>query len=94
MHPFVTVFMAIWFCGVLGIGGTLSIASIVRLLFASQPRSDGDWWGAVIPLLMAGFGVVLVIAGRHLARNEAQFITDFLTRTLEATTSVRKMEPI
>ena len=84
MHPFVIVFMAVWFCGVLGIGGTLAIATIAHLFSGAEPRGDHDWLGIVAPVGMAIFGVALVAVGRYIARQEAQFITDFLTRTLDA----------
>ncbi len=81
MHPFVLIFMIVWFSGLLvGVGGANLILSLANLK-AGRPMLDP---GALIPLLMMIFGIGLVVAGRTLARDERQFLIDLLCRLLEA----------
>ena len=89
MNRFVMVTMAIWFCGVVGFGGFISVTTTAGFLSSSGPRGGNDWLAVVIPVGMVIFGVALVGIGRHLARHEAQFITAFLTQTLDATPKTR-----
>lgn len=84
MHPFVRVFMILWFSGVILIGGTMFFITIGALLFGPTHHGDHAWIGAVVPPIMIGFGVGLIRFGQYLARNEARFITDFLLQTLNA----------
>lgn len=84
MHPFVTVFMFIWFGFVILIGGTMFVATVGTLFFGPGNRHENAWMGAVIPPVMLVFGFGLVRFGRYLARDEARFLTDFLIQTLNA----------
>lgn len=84
MHPFVRAFMFVWFSGVVLIGGTMFIATLGSLLFGSGHWAQNSWLGVVIPPVMLAFGYGLIRFGRHLARDEAKFLTDFLIQTLDA----------
>jgi len=82
MHPFVRIFMFIWFGGVVMVGGALSFATVHSAPSASSSRR-GDVLSVAVPLGMLGFGFALVRFGRYLARNEDKFLTDFLIHTLD-----------
>jgi hypothetical protein len=84
MHPFVRVFMFIWFGGVILIGGTMFVAAIGTIFFGSGSQHQNAWMGAVIPPVMLVFGFGLLRFGRYLARDETRFLTDFLIQTLKA----------
>jgi len=84
MHPFVRVFMFIWFGGVILIGGTIFLAGIGSMISGSSSQQQKAWLGVVIPPVMLAFGYGLIRFGRYLARHEASFLTDFLIRTLDA----------
>jgi hypothetical protein len=84
MHPFVRVFMFIWFSGVVLIGGTMFVATVGTMLFSAGSQHQNAWMGAVIPPLMLAFGFGLVRFGRYLARDETRFLRDFLIQTLDA----------
>ena len=84
VHPFVRVFMRIWFGGVILIGGTVFVSAVGAILFGAASQGDA-WVGVLVPPGMAVFGFFLIRAGRYLARNEARFITDFLINALDAT---------
>ena len=81
MHPFVRIFMLIWFGGLITVGTGL-VASVINGSFRSSSGPNGNFLGAAIPLGMLIFGIGLVRFGLFLARNEARFITDFLIQTL------------
>jgi hypothetical protein len=81
MHPFVPIFMAIWFAGV-GIAwvGTALVAAIQGLLGAGgQPAGV-----VILTSVMMAFGVALVCAGRLLARGEEPFLVAFVADVLAA----------
>ncbi len=84
MHPFVWVFLAIWFTGVTLIGGAVFIVTVGAYISGSPLRGDKAWMGVVSPLVVIGFGLALVRFGRFLARNEVRFIKDFLMQALNA----------
>lgn len=84
MHPFVRVFMFIWFGGGILIGGTIFVIAIGSMVFGSGRQPEGAWLGIVMPPVLLAFGYGLVRFGRYLARHEATFLTDFLIETLEA----------
>ena len=83
MHPFVRVFMLIWFGGIIIIGGTMFVATASSMLSGSG-QGQNTWMGVVIPTAMLAFGFGLVRLGRFLARTESRFLTDFLVQTLNA----------
>ena len=78
MNPVVRIFLFIWFVGVALIGGSLFVSILSH--FSDQ---DHNVLGLVGPLAMLGFGFALVRFGRFLARNEAEFITEFVIETLD-----------
>jgi hypothetical protein len=82
MHPSVTLFMAFWFCGVVLIGAEVLVSTAAALL-----RGDASaqaWMGIIGPFGMLAFGVALVAFGRFLARNEREFLLNFLRATIDA----------
>jgi hypothetical protein len=84
MHPFVRVFMLIWFGSVILIGGSIFVAIVRGVLSGTGSNRHNMWVGLVVPPAMLVFGVVLLRVGRFLARNESRFLTDFLIETLNA----------
>ena len=78
LHPFVTAFLIVWIGGVL-IGCVAMIASLV-----SGAIPANRWPQAAIPFLMLAGGVALLKVGQFLSRDEADFLVDFLRRTLDA----------
>jgi hypothetical protein len=81
MHPFVRVFMIVWF-SFLGVPSVIMLISV----FAGQADVQGSpILGLVIPAGMAAFGVALVKFGRWLGRSEETAIVAFLKSTLETT---------
>lgn len=84
MQPFVIVFTAVWFGGVLLIGGSLFLMSLVGLILTYQSMPAGTWSALLIPPLMLLFGLGLTRFGQYLARDERQFLLAFLCKTLMA----------
>jgi hypothetical protein len=78
LHPFVTVFLFVW----IGIVSVACCVMIVSLLSGATPAKQ--WPAAAVPLLMLAFGVGLLKVGQFIARGEADFLKDFLQRTLDA----------
>ena len=84
MHPFVKIFMTVWFCGVVCIGFIIFVSSLQGILSGSGQYARNAWLGIFFPFVMLAFGFGLVKLGRHFARDDARFLTDFLVRTLDA----------
>ena len=81
MHPFVRVFLVIWF-------GALTVMSVVFPLVAfsgNVPAGKPPLIFAVGPLLMILFGVGLVAFGRWLSRGQISRLREFLREELRAT---------
>ena len=85
MHPLVTAFLAVWFGGVVLIGGTASVVSLLALTSARPRVPTGTWLGILVPIAMLVFGFGLVRSGQYLARHERRFLIAFVRDTLEAT---------
>ena len=83
MQGFTRAFIPLWFI----LGTIFFIVSLVSMLLGSSPRDVGPW--IIVPPLMLVVGVVLVRFGRHLARDEARFLTDFLQEVLSANDNTR-----
>jgi hypothetical protein len=83
LHPFVTAFLAVWIGGVL-IGG---MAMIVPLVSGAIPANR--WPQAMIPFLMLAGGVAILKVGQYLSRDEADFLVDFLRKTIDVRESNR-----
>ena len=80
MHPFVKVFMIVWFSFL----GVFSVTIVLTVAFAKPADVQGSSvLGLMIPAGMAAFGVALVKFGRWLGRSEETAIVAFLTSTLE-----------
>jgi hypothetical protein len=84
INRFVFVFMCVWFAGVIGIGGTMFVTSLIALARGRDPGEAPAWLGVLFPLLMVGFGVGLLAFCRYLARNERDEMLGFLRETLSA----------
>lgn len=80
MHPFVRVFMIVWF-------SLLAVPSVIMLIsvFAGQADVQDGPLALVLPAGMVAFGVALVKFGRWLGRSEETAIVAFLKSTLETT---------
>jgi len=79
MHPFVKVFMIVWF-------SFLGVFALIMLISAFARRADVQGsavLGLMMPAGMAAFGVALVKFGKWLGRNEETAIIAFLKSTLE-----------
>lgn len=81
MHPFVRVFMAIWF-SFLAFFLVAVLASFVT--GRAEVRSSNNLALLLIPLGMAAFGVLLIKFGQWLGRSEERKMLNFLKTTLEA----------
>lgn len=79
MHPFVIVFMAIWFTGVIVGCGVFTVAAFQGAVGGGQPA-----FGVAVPYIMLAFGLGLVWFGRYLARGEEQFLVSFLATAIDA----------
>jgi hypothetical protein len=84
MHPFVRVFMLIWFGGVILMGGSIFVATVRGTFSVTGGHRQNIWLGLVLPPAMLAFGAGLLRVGRFLDRDEARFLTDFLVETLNA----------
>jgi hypothetical protein len=84
MHPLVRIFNVVWFAIVALFGGTLLLATGWNALYGNGGPSRETLWGILIPLVLLSFGIGLVRLGRYLARDDPQFLMDFLAQILEA----------
>lgn len=84
MRPFVVIFLTMWFGGVLLLGGGVFLMCLAGLILAYQSMPAGTWMGLLIPPWMVLFGFGIIQFGRYLARDERQFLLDFLCETLMA----------
>jgi len=84
MHPFVRIFITVWFTGVLLVGGLVFLASLASLSLADQSVPAGTWPGLILPIGMFLLGLGAVRVGRTLAGDERLFLLDFLCKTLTA----------
>lgn len=85
LHPFAVVFMAVWFGAVVLIGGMVIVVSTVAFLADPSAVPPFVWLGLAIPIVMIAFGIGLIRFGRYLARDERQFLLEFLRQTIGAT---------
>ena len=92
MHPFVIVFMAIWFTGIFSIGGAVFVKS-VAMIFTESSHFKGTPLSVLIffPGMIA-FGVALIGLGRLFSKSEKEFITDFLISATQARISENAAE--
>jgi ABC-type Mn2+/Zn2+ transport system permease subunit len=90
MHPCVVAVMFVWFVAVTVIGGATFIAAVSSWFALSNRQHESNVMGIVMPPLVLALGVALVHAGRSFARDEGQFLRDFLIKTLDA----RAVDPV
>jgi|GEM_PF-1959228 len=85
MHAFVTLFSIVWFSMAILLGGPMMITILIDLFTQSDSHHLKDTWLSLVnPLIFPLFGYGLIRVGRYLARNEYQFLKDFLIQTLDA----------
>jgi hypothetical protein len=77
----VTIFMAVWFCWVVLVGGPIFVFAICEMLGIDvgvvKPKGNLALGVAGFPLMLA-FGVGLVRSGRRQARDEERFLVAFV----------------
>jgi hypothetical protein len=83
MNPVVQVAMLIWFAFVTP-GAWRFVRAVGQLLMNSGGSNEVDWMSIVLPPGMLAAGLAVMGVGRYFARNERQFLKDFLIRTLDA----------
>ncbi|MFH2044876.1 MAG: hypothetical protein ABIK92_07000 [Pseudomonadota bacterium] len=84
LHPFVKIFMFIWFGGLIIIGGIIFVIALSSF-FKENSRSEiGSIMGILIPPGMAIFGIALLKFGKYLARDESKVLQKFLIDLLDA----------
>lgn len=96
MSRFVLVFMSVWFGGVVLIGGSIFIKSLVAILHGRNLSELPSLMGTIIPLIMVAFGIGLLNFGWYLARDERSKMIEFLTQNLDAheiSSSVKPLSP-
>ena len=71
---------AVWCCMFVGVAFLVIIGGLGIVLGAAE----GNWIAIPVPLIMLAFMFGLVRIGRYAARDEAQFLKDFLIQTLDA----------
>ena len=86
MHPFVKIFLAVWFAGVVTIGGFIFVSSIGQALSGDVSDNSKRHIGMVVPPILLGFGVLLVRFGKKLGRDEETRILSWLKRSFADTT--------
>jgi hypothetical protein len=71
MHPYVKTFMTFWF----GFGGWITLLGFLH------PRATSNPWNGVGIIVV---GIVILTAGRRLARDDAAWLSDVIRRALQA----------
>ncbi|HEY7300332.1 MAG TPA: hypothetical protein VH684_20760 [Xanthobacteraceae bacterium] len=85
VHPVVVAFFALWFSLLFLAFVRTGPDTIITINFFGWHRVvRGGWAAWANPLFMLAVGVGLVGWCRNLARNEKEFLTDFVRQTLEA----------
>ncbi|QUD90562.1 hypothetical protein [Phenylobacterium montanum] len=80
MEPTTTIFMAVWF----GFVGLIGMSGFLASLLDRRNSGTTAAVFAAFPIGMIAFGVVLVMFGRWLARDERDFLIRFLRGRLDA----------
>ncbi len=86
MHPFVKMFLAVWFGGVAIIGGMIFIMSVGQVLSGYVNENSRTLVGIVAPLVLPFFGFLLVRFGKNLGCDEEIRILSWLERSFADTT--------
>jgi len=84
LYPFVRVILEYWTGAVLVGGGFIFVRTIRTFLSGPDPLPPNLWLGVAIPLVMLGFGVVLLTLGDYLTGDEPRFLIEFVERTIDA----------
>ncbi len=84
LHPYVRVFLEYWIGGVLIIGGAVFFRAIRTPLNDHGSAPADLWLGIVVPLVLAGFGVIFLVFGENWSSDEPRFLIEFVERTIEA----------
>jgi len=84
LHPFVRICLEYWIGAVLLGGGFVFVRTVRAYLGAQGDLPPNLWLGLVVPLLLLGFGIVLLTLGDDLSSDEGQFLIDFVERTIDA----------
>jgi hypothetical protein len=84
LHPFVKIFMIIWFCGLIIIGGMIIVIALSSFFRENSPTDIGSIMGILIPPGLTVFGIALLKFGKYLARDESIILKNFLIDLLEA----------
>lgn len=86
MRGLVSWFMKAWFCGVILLGGPLSVIAVGQMLGIriGQPIEGNVPLPlvAVIPLALLAFGFGLMCISLWLARDEGQFLVDYVAEAI------------
>jgi hypothetical protein len=84
VHPLVRVAMIVWFGAIIYLAGPAFLHTVYSILVGSAPEYENArvLLVAFPGMLACGFG--LIAFGRHLARDETRFLTEFLLRELDA----------
>jgi hypothetical protein len=89
MHPLFRVFLEMWVSGVVVISGAVLIKNLRLWLDGQGPLSANEWLALGVPLVMLGFGLLLLLFGDKLSTDEPTFLLEFLEHTIAA----REEEP-
>ncbi len=85
MDPFVKIFLAVWFAGVVTIGGLIFVSSIGQALSGYVSGNSHTNIGIIVPPILLAFGVLLVRFGKRLGRGEETYILSWLGRSFADT---------
>ena len=84
LHPFARILLEYWIGAVLLGGGFVLVRTVRVYLSGHGALPPNLWLGIVIPLLMLGFGIVLLAFGDYVTVDEPRFLIEFIKRTIEA----------
>jgi len=84
VHPLVRVFFLLWLAGVAVGVCVLGFPVIWSLINGTSTRATMSIGNILAPVLMFCFGIALTKIGRHAARDQQEYLIDFLTRRLDA----------
>jgi len=90
MHSFVKIFLAVWFAGVVTIGGFIFMSSIGQALSVDGGDNSHTNIGIIVPPILLAFGVLLVRFGKRLGRGGRNIHPDVAEKLLRR----HKSEPV
>ena len=93
LHPIVAIFFGVWFAivGLFVSAAVLTFIVEVGVRHTLTPAQAGP--GLIFILGMLVFGIALLAAGKHLARDERGYLIDFLRQTLAAKPAGASADP-